>query len=135
MRSVRFVGALLSFSAAAFAADVRDLGVPAGLRASDYDNRGYKLLNKHDYDNARRYLGAAIRIDPSFWTAYYNRAMTFYQQKKWAAALQDLNATIHLKPSFFQASLTRARVNQHLHNYSAALRDFDVIAQLALKVL
>ena len=118
-----------------FAADVSDLGVPAGWKASDYDKRGYELLNKHDYNNARRYLDAAIRTDPYFWTAYYNRAMTFYQQKNWAAALQDLNSTIHLKPSFFQASLTRARVNQHLHNYSAALRDFDVIGHLALKVL
>jgi hypothetical protein len=42
------------------AADVRDLGVPAGWRASDYDRHGYDLLNKHDYENARRYFDAAV---------------------------------------------------------------------------
>jgi hypothetical protein len=58
------------------AADVRDLGVPAGWRASDYDRHGYDLLNKHDCENARRYFDAAIRTDPYMWTACYNRAVT-----------------------------------------------------------
>ena len=38
---------------AVFCADIRDLGVPAGWSAGDYDKRGYDLLNKHDYENAR----------------------------------------------------------------------------------
>lgn len=122
-----------SATAIVFAADVRDLGVPSGWRASDYDTRGFDLLNKHDYDNARRYFDAAIRSDPYFWTAYYNRAMTFIEQKKWTAALQDLNSTVHLRPSFFRATMTRAGVNQHLHNYRAALQDLDVLASLTLK--
>src|SRR5438132_7983795 len=86
-----------------FGADVRDLGVPVGWRASDYDRHGYDLLNKYDYENARRYFDAAIRTDPYTWTAYYNRAVTFCMQKKWTVALQDLNSTIRLKPSFFEA--------------------------------
>jgi hypothetical protein len=65
----------------AFAADVRDLGVPAGWRASDYDGHGYDLLNKHDFENARRYFDAAIRTDPYMWTAYYNRAVTFASKR------------------------------------------------------
>jgi tetratricopeptide (TPR) repeat protein len=117
-----------------FGADVSDLGVPAGWRAAEYDKRGHELLNKHDYETARRYLTAAIRTEPDRWSAYYNRAMTYYQQKNWTAALQDLNSTIHCKPSFFEASLTRASVNQHLHNYRAALRDLDVVANLDLSV-
>ncbi len=118
----------------AFAADVRDLGVPAGWSASDYDNCGYKLLNKHNYDHARRYFEAAIRTDPSMWTAYYNRAVTFWQQKKWTAALQDLNATIRLKPSYFDASYKRALVNIELGNYKASLADLDNLVMFTVKV-
>jgi tetratricopeptide (TPR) repeat protein len=80
-----------------------------------------QLLNKHDYDHARRYFDAAIRTDLSMWTAYYNRAVIFWQQKKWASALQDLNATIRLKPSFFDASYKRAWINSELGNYKARL--------------
>src|SRR5882724_6095495 len=119
---------------AAFGADVRDLGVPAGWSASDYDKRGYDLLNKHDYENARRYFDAAIRTDPYMWTAYYNRATTFCQQKKWAPALQDLNSTIRLKPSFFDASYKRAWINNELGNYNASLADLDNLLRFTVKV-
>jgi tetratricopeptide (TPR) repeat protein len=108
--------------------------VPAGWRASDYDRRGYDLLNKHDYENARRYFDAAIRTDPYMWTAYYNRATTFCQQKKWATALQDLNSTIRLKPSFFQASFARAGVNSILGNYKACLTDLNTLVILGSSV-
>ncbi len=125
-----FLGTLALFSSAAFAADLSDLGVPAGWRAMDYDKRGRELLNKHDYETARRYLTAAIRLEPDRWSAYYNRAETYYQQKNWTAVLQDLNATIRVKPSFFDATFKRAQVYQHLHNYRAALHDFDVLADV-----
>jgi len=94
------------------AADVRELGVPTGWSASEYEKHGYDLLNKRDYQNARRYFDAAIRTDPNMWSAYYNRATTYGRQNKWAAALQDLNSTIRLKPSFFTATLGRAEVKQ-----------------------
>ena len=116
------------------AAEVRDLGVPTGWTASQYEKHGYDLLNKHDYQNARRYFDAAIRTDPNMWSAYYNRATTYGRQKKYAAALQDLNSTIRLKPSFFTATFARAEVNSQLGNYRASLTDLDTLAALLLKV-
>ncbi|MFZ3375088.1 MAG: tetratricopeptide repeat protein [Chthoniobacterales bacterium] len=125
--------AVILAAGAVFAADVRDLGVPAGWRASEYENHGYDLLNKRDFENARRYLDAAIRIDPHVWTAYYNRAMVFCQQKKWAAARQDLNSAIHLNRSFVGAAYIRAEVNTRLGNYRASLADLDDIATITVK--
>jgi tetratricopeptide (TPR) repeat protein len=116
------------------AADVRDLGVPTGWSANQYEKHGYELLNKRDYQNARRYFDAAIRTDPNMWSAYYNRAITYGRQKKWAAALQDLNSTIRLKPSFFTATFARAEVNSQLGNYRASLTDLDRLGVLLLKV-
>ena len=116
------------------AADVRDLGVPTGWSASQYEKHGYDLLNKRDYQNARRYFDAAIRTDPNMWTAYYNRAMMFCQQKKWAAALQDLNSTIRLKRDFFTAALARAGVNNELGNYKASLIELDNLLRFTVKV-
>src|SRR5437870_4822838 len=128
------MAAIASAAGIAVAADVRDLGVPAGWKASDYANRGYDLLNKPDYENAWRYLEAAVRTDPYLWTAYYNRATLFCLQKKWAAALQDLNTTIHLKPAFFEASFMRATVNTKLGNYNASLADLNTLAVLGSNV-
>jgi tetratricopeptide (TPR) repeat protein len=134
MRIANAIPAIALIAATMFGADVRDLGVPGGWRASDYDRHGYDLLNKHDYESARRYFDAAIRTDPYMTTAYYNRATTFVQQKKWGAALQDLNSTIHLRPSFFEASFLRAAVNTQLHNYSASLADLNILAKLSYRV-
>ena len=134
MRVSTGVAAITLLASAIFAADVRDLGVPAGWRGSDYDRHGYDLLNKHDYENARRYFDAAIRTDPSMWTAYYNRATTFCQQKKWAAALQDVNSTIRLKPSFFDATYKRSLVHRKLGNYKGSLADLDMLITLSSKV-
>lgn len=134
MRLVRLSVAFLFCLGVAFAADVRDLGVPAGWRASDYDRRGYDLLTRHDYENALRYFDAAIRTDLYAWTAYYNRATTFFQQKKWAVALKDLNSTIRLNPSFLEASFSRAGLNRQLGNYSASLRDLDALVKLAFRL-
>ena len=134
MRAFFGIVAIILAARATFAADVRDLGIPAGWRASDYDRHGYDLLNKHDYENARRYFDAAIRTDPSMWTAYFNRATALIRQKKWSAALQDLNSTIRLKPSFFEASFYRAGVNKILGNYRASLNELNILVRLTSSV-
>ena len=126
---------VIAFAArAVFGADVRDLGVPTGWAAAEYDKHGYDLLNKHDYENACRYFEAAIRVDPYMWTSYYNRAVALCQQKKWAAALQDLNSTIRLKPSFFDATYKRSLVHRKLGNYKGSLADLDKLITLSSKV-
>jgi tetratricopeptide (TPR) repeat protein len=68
---------VLSILSSAFAVDVSDLGVPNGWKADNYDEQGHKLLNKGDYETAKRYFTAAIRVKPDHWGAYYNRAMAF----------------------------------------------------------
>jgi tetratricopeptide (TPR) repeat protein len=126
--------AIVMIAGGTFAADVRDLGVPAGWKASDYDRHGYDLLNKLDYENARRYFDAAIRTDPYMWIAYFNRPTAFIRQKKWSEALQDLNSTIRLRPSFFEATSYRAGVNERLGNYRASLNDLDSLVRLTSSV-
>jgi hypothetical protein len=46
-----------------------DVGVPNGWSALQYDNYGNDLLNKQKPVEARKYFDAAIRIEPSRWTA------------------------------------------------------------------
>jgi tetratricopeptide (TPR) repeat protein len=118
----------------ALAADLSDLGVPAGLSAADYDRQGSDLLNKGDYQKAVKYLTAAIRLKPDLWTAYYNRAIAYMSLNNGAAALNDFNATIRLKPAFFDASYYRSQVYLLMRNHNAALKDFNVLVQFGTKV-
>ena len=121
-----FVGSGLSLAAAS----VDNLGVPNGWSALQYDNYGNDLLNKGKYAESRKYFDAAIRVEPSRWTAYYNRATAFRMEKNWKAAISDLNETIRLKPAFFTATWDRAIIYGSIGNYAAALNDLSVLTKV-----
>ena len=127
---------LISFGSALSlaATDVHDLGVPNGWSALQYDNYGNDLLNKKRYPESRKYFDAAIRIEPSRWTAYYNRATSFRLERNWKAAINDLNETIRLQPAFFQASWDRALIYQAMGDYTAAIRDMNALAKVTYQV-
>lgn len=111
-----------------------DTGVPAGWSALQYDNYGNDLLNKRKPVEARRYFDAAIRIEPSRWTAYYNRATAFRLEKNWKAAINDLNETIRLQPAFFQASWDRALTYEAMGDYPDAIKDLNALAKVTYQV-
>jgi len=134
MRPLILIALIVFARAAICAVDLSDLGIANGGTALQYEEYGINLAKKDNYEAARRYYAAAIRLEPDRWTAYYNRAMTYVAQKNWAAALQDLNATVHYKPAFFRASITRAAVNKRLGNYHDSLRDLDLIVNLSARV-
>lgn len=109
-------------------------GVPAGWSALQYDNYGNDLLNKHQFALSRKYFDAAIRLEPTRWTAYFNRATAFGCEGNWTASLKDLNETVRLKPAFFMASWMRAFTYKMMGNYAAALKDLDALAKGAFQV-
>jgi tetratricopeptide (TPR) repeat protein len=125
---------LLSAIAVPAAVDVSDLGAPAGMSATQYEELGVKAFQKHDYARARNFFTAAVRVEPDRWIAYYDRAVTYAVQKNWPSAIEDLNRTIRLKPAFFEASWVRAGVYWRMGNYKACFRDLDVLEPLAVTV-
>lgn len=117
------------------AANPGNSGVPAGWSALDYDNYGNDLLNKHKYAESRKYFDAAIRIEPSRWTAYYNRAVSFRMEKNWKAAINDLNETVRLQPAFFEATWDRGACYQAIGDYASALRDFKSLEKVTYQTV
>lgn len=115
-------------------AESKNTGVPAGWSALQYDNYGNDLLNKHQFAESRKYFDAAIRVEPTRWTAYYNRATAYKMEGNYKAALEDLNATIRFQPAFFEASWVRAGVYASLGNYAAELKDLDILAKVTFQV-
>jgi len=127
------LGLAILFIASQFSLSATETGVPAGWSALQYDNYGNDLLNKHQYAQSRKYFDAAIRIEPSRWTAYYNRAVAFRMERNWKAAINDLNETIRLQPAFFMASWERAIIYQTTGNYTAALKDLNALTKVTFQ--
>lgn len=125
--AILFVASRLSLSAA-------DTGVPSGWSALEYDNYGNDLLNKNKPVEARKYFDAALRIEPTRWTAYYNRAIAFRLEKNWKAALSDLNQTLRFQPAFFEASWVRALTYESMGDYAGEIKELSSLAKLTYQV-
>ena len=133
MRAVPLAGVAL-FIVSQLGLSAAETGVPNGWSALQYDNYGNDLLNKKRYAESRKYFDAAIRLEPSRWTAYENRATAFRMEHNWSAAIKDFNETIRLQPAFFAATWQRALTYELMGNYAAALRDFDALAKVTFQV-
>lgn len=135
MRSVPLVLAILLCARvlSLAAANTGNSGVPQGWSALQYDNYGNDLLNQHKFAESRKYFDAAIRLEPSRWTAYYNRATAFTMEKNWKAAINDLTETIRLQPAFFRGSWDRAIIYRIIGNYSAALNDLNALTKVTFQ--
>jgi tetratricopeptide (TPR) repeat protein len=98
--------------------------------AAGYVTRGSQLMEKGDYENARRNFDAAIHAEPDLWVAYYDRASLSATQEKWALARQDIDTAIRLKPTFLLSTLLRVKVNLGARSYNAALADLNRLVEL-----
>jgi tetratricopeptide (TPR) repeat protein len=80
---------------------------------------------------AIEYFGEAIRIDPKFVLAYYNRAITLQQVGDEQRAIRDYSEAIRLEPRFADAYTGRGAAYENLKQYDRAIRDYTEAIRLA----
>jgi tetratricopeptide (TPR) repeat protein len=80
------------------------------------------------------YFGQAIRIDPKFVLAYYNRALTLQQMGNDQRAIRDYSEAIRLEPHFADAYASRGTAYENLNQYEQAIKDYSEAIRLAPKV-
>jgi tetratricopeptide (TPR) repeat protein len=67
--------------------------------ALKFSNRGVEWRLKGDYARAISDYDEAIRLDPKYADAWYNRCIAYNRQQKYDVALPDCNQAIALGPS------------------------------------
>jgi tetratricopeptide (TPR) repeat protein len=87
--------------------------------------RGIIKFIKGDMAGARAHFDEAIRIDPKTWSAYYNRATIFCNQKDWEPALRDVNEAMRINPKFLRTAILRSQINYQLGRYSETLAELN----------
>ena len=132
MRIVPLIAALGLLSRLAFAEDIT---VSAGKSqpAIKFLNDGVAYENKGDYANARRCFDEAIRVDPTMWPAYFDRATLDAKEHKFRQGLQDATLALQGKTSFNRSAVLRALINAKMGNYSAAFRELDQVVSLGAR--
>lgn len=98
----------------------------AGLLADAHNNRGYiysDMLKK--YDVAIRDFDAALRINPAYARAYYNRGLAYNRLNQLEKALADFNQVIALEPKYVDAYNSRGSLHLSRKQYQSAASDFE----------
>lgn len=125
---VRFVPLTLSIlvcASVSFGADEIHVYAGKSWSALYAQNAGSEYMAKGDFANARKKFDEAIRLDPTMWPAYLNRASLDVREHKLNAALQDATMALRGKTSFNRSAVLRAEINMKLGNYASAMHELD----------
>jgi len=81
-------------------------------------------VEKHNWPAARESLNACLREDPTYWDAYYSRAIVNEHFDSLNQALTDYNIYLEYRPEHHEALFGRAQVRMRLDQNELARTDF-----------
>jgi tetratricopeptide (TPR) repeat protein len=85
------------------------------------------------YQKAVAYFDEAVRIDPKFVLAYYNRGVALQQLGQEHRAIKDYTTVIRLEPYLADAYASRGTAYENLKHYDQAIKDYNEAIRLAPK--
>lgn len=85
------------------------------------------------YQKAVAHFDEAVRIDPKFVLAYYNRGVALQQLGQERRAIKDYTEVIRLEPYLADAYANRGTAYENLEQYDRAIKDYDEAIRLAPK--
>ena len=88
-------------------------------------------LTERDPEAALLAFDEAIRVDPSAWGAYNNRALIKTEQGRYADAIDDCDIAISAHPERALLYLSRARAKLELKLYEESITDYSTVIHLA----
>lgn len=98
--------------------------------ADAYNERGNLLRLKGDFENAIADFSAVLHIDGQHEAAYYNRALSYEELRRYAEAEADFDRALAMNPQLVQAYEGRGRVRARLRKYDAAIADLEQYLQM-----
>jgi tetratricopeptide (TPR) repeat protein len=85
---------------------------------------------KKEFEKAIEDYSKAIKFDSTYFIAYSNRAIAYYETGNYINALNDLNKAITLNNNFGQAYINRGIVKYKLQDYDGACNDWESSIEL-----
>jgi tetratricopeptide (TPR) repeat protein len=101
-----------------------------GVDANTLVENGNAFVNKKEYDKAISAFTEAIRLNPIFSAAYYDRGCAYDDQGKYAMAISDYTEAIQLDPNFTFAYYNRGNVYESQGKYAMAISDYNEAIRL-----
>ena len=100
------------------------------ISAETYLTWGNTKYDLGNYTGAIADYDSAIRLNPDYATAYYNRGIAKDDLGQYFAAIADYDIAIRLNPDYANAYNNRGIVKSNLGQHFAAIADFDIAIRL-----
>jgi hypothetical protein len=104
---------------------------PIQLTANYNNDVGLRLAQVKQTEEAIAYFDVALKLDPTFHTAIYNKAAVLTNAGRYPQAAALLDSALAKRPDWTEAYYLRARCRERMGNYHAALSDFERALQYA----
>ena len=105
-------------------------GLPPGQTAKENFDSGVEAFQKADYDGAITAFTVAIRFEPGFVNAYYNRGLSYSRRGEHADAIDDYSEALRLDPRNAAVYSARARSLGEQGDLAHAIADYTKAIQL-----
>ncbi|MBI4824198.1 MAG: tetratricopeptide repeat protein [Nitrospirae bacterium] len=97
---------------------------PVETTASDLLSKGDSAYAGGDLDTAIESYSMAIKLQPEFISAYYNRGIAYYNKKLYDEAIKDFDKVIELNPENANAYIGRGNIYFIKADYNRAIPDY-----------
>ena len=88
-------------------------------------DEGNEFLKNQDYNSALEKFNEAIKINPNYYSAYYERGKIYYELKKYDKALADFQKVLKIDPHFARTYGKIGEVYYNLKDYPNALENLN----------
>jgi len=89
-----------------------------------------EALKEKDPNKQIELFNRAIKLNPDFFEAYYNRGIVKFYLNQNAAAIEDYDKAIELNPKYAGAYYNRGIAKFHLNKTEEAMQDYDKAIEL-----
>ncbi|HOW55464.1 MAG TPA: tetratricopeptide repeat protein [Syntrophorhabdaceae bacterium] len=104
-----------------------------GMTAQEYYKKAYQFIDAGYPVEAIELLDLAIKKDPGYFEAYYNRGVVYYLMKNYKAAIWDLSKAISINPKSSEAYASRGEVYEMMKESEKAYSDYRTAARMGNK--
>jgi Tfp pilus assembly protein PilF len=101
--------------------------------AREYYKQAYQFIDAGHPTEAIDLLNLAVKKDPNFYEAYYNRGVVYYLLKNYREALADFSKAISIDPKNSSAYASRGEVYEILGENEKAYGDYRAAARMGSK--
>jgi len=101
--------------------------------AKDYYKKAYQFIDAGYPGEAIDLLDLAIKKDPGYFDAYYNRGVVYFLMKNYRAAIDDLSKAISINPDSSEAYASRGEVYEIINDGEKAFNDYKRAARMGNK--